>query len=152
MEVFMVSISDSAIRQLADGWFSALDEHAPVERLTEFLVAEGFEMHLPEGILREHSGFADWYNIVSNLFFDEQQKVTSVEAEVNGDEAAVDIGVNWQARRWQPPAAASEWLGFDVRQRWVVVPDPAGEGIKIKSYAINGLTPMPGSASLAPAR
>jgi hypothetical protein len=147
----MPSISDSAIRQLADNWFSALDAHAPVDRLTAFLVAEGFEMRLPEGVLREHSGFTEWYNIVSHMFFDEHQQVTSLEAEVNDGEAAVDIGVNWQARRWQPPAAESEWIGFDVSQHWVVVPDPAGDGVRIKTYAINGLSPMPGSASLATA-
>lgn len=144
-----MSISNSEIRELADGWFAALDSHASLEQLTGFLVDEGFEMHLPEGVLREHSGFAEWYNIVSNLFFDEQQRVTKVDADITGDEASVEIGVNWQARRWHPPAATSDWLGFDVNQSWVVVSGPSGDGVKIKTYTITGLTPMAGSASLA---
>lgn len=143
-----MKISDSAIRELADEWYVALDRHAPLEKVLEFLVDEGLEMRFPEGTMRGHTGFATWYDAVTHRFFDEQHTLTKVDAHIEGDEASVDVLVNWQARMWTPPGATSEWLGFDADQTWIVVPDPEGDGIKIKTYIVNSLNPMPGSASL----
>jgi hypothetical protein len=36
----------------------------------------------------------------------------------------VDVVVNWQARRWRPPAR-SEWLGFDAYHQWEMVRSPS---------------------------
>jgi hypothetical protein len=55
--------------------------------------------------------------------------------------------VNWQARIWNAPAPRSAWLGFDARQTWQVVTDAAGNP-RIATYVVDGLDPMPGSASL----
>lgn len=141
-------LDNSSIRKLADEWYAALQRHAALNEVTEFLVDEGFEMRLPEGVLHGRSDFATWYELVTNRFFDERQAITGFSADVDGDEASVALSVNWQARTWTPPEPTSEWIGFDVNHTWVVVPDRDGAGAKIKTYAINGLTPMPGSASL----
>lgn len=143
-----MSLDNSAIRTFANEWYAALDRHAPLSEVTEFLVDEGFEMRLPEGVLHGRSEFAGWYEIVTNRFFDERQAITGFAADMNGDETSVELSVNWQGRMWTPPAPASEWIGFDVNQSWVVVPAPDGSGARIKTYVINGLAPMPGSASL----
>lgn len=141
-------IDDSSLRTLAHDWYAALDRHAPVYEATEFLLDEGLEMRFPETTVRGHAGFADWYSVVTNRFFDEKHSVTEVTSEGTGDEISVEVVVNWQARIWNPPAASSEWLGFDAYQTWVVVPDPEGNGPKIKTYIVDKLVPMAGSAPL----
>jgi len=145
-------LSDSTIRTLANEWFEALDRHAPLDEVMRFLSNDDeFEMRLPEGVLRGSSGFADWYGMATTRFFDQRQTITSLATESTGDEAdevSVDIDVNWQARTRNPSGPTSQWIGFDVKQTWVVVPGSDGTGAKIKTYSINGLTPMPGSASL----
>lgn len=143
-----MALTGPVIQKLADDWYAALDRHVPLHEALDFLVDKGLEMHFPEGVMREHSGFAKWYDTVTNRFFDERHTVTKVDANINGGDASVDVMVNWQARIWNPPAAESEWLGFDADQTWVVVPDPNGPGAKIKTYTVNALNPMPGSASL----
>lgn len=141
-------LDNHALRTLADDWYAALDRHAPLYEVTGFLLDEGLEMRFPETTVHGHSGFADWYSAVTSRFFDEQHRVTKVTAEGNSGEVSVDVAVNWQAHIWNPPAPASEWLGFDAYQTWIVVPDPAGERPKIKTYIVNSLVPMDGSAPL----
>jgi hypothetical protein len=142
-----MKLSSAAIQTLAEDWYRALDRHVPLTEVLEFLVDEGLEMHFPEGVSRGHAGFADWYNAVTHRFFDERHTLTKVSTHIDGGQASVDVLVNWQARMWTPPAAASEWLGFDADQTWIVVPDPAGR-VKVKTYIVNELRPMAGSASL----
>lgn len=143
-----MALSSPAIRKFAEDWYAALDRHVPLDSALEFLINEGLEMRFPEGTVREQSGFANWYDTVTHRFFDEHHTVTKVDARIDGDEASVDVFVNWQARIWNPPRADSEWLGFDADQTWVVVPDESGSGVRIKTYVVNALNPMPGSASL----
>ena len=49
--------------------------------------------------------------------------------------------------RWHPPAPRSERLDFDAYQRWQLV-DAPGDTIKLQTYIVDRLEPMPGSASL----
>jgi len=135
------------IRKMANDWYSALDRHVPLPEALEFLVDEGLEMQFPEATARGHAGFAEWYKAVTNRFFDEKHVVTKVEGTVQGDEAWVSVLVHWEARMWDPPAPLSAWLGFDANQTWVVVQDGDGRP-KIKTYIVNELTPVTGSASL----
>ncbi len=60
----------------------------------------------------------------------------------------VDVVVNWQARRWRPPAPRSEWLGFDAYQQWDMIRSPASGKPVILRYVVNELRPMPGSKPL----
>lgn len=137
------------IRSLADRWYAALDRHAPLSEVLEFLLDEGLEMQFPEGPVYGREGFAEWYKKVTSRFFDEEHVISKVEPEITGEVAQVSVLVNWQARIWDPPAPRSQWLGFDADQTWIVVPDPRDERIlRIKTYAVNSLKPMPGSAPL----
>jgi hypothetical protein len=129
-------------------WYSALDRHVDLAEALGYLVDEGLEMRFPEGTSRGHTGFADWYKAVTNRFFDEVHELTSVEVTAfAAGLATVAVVVNWQAAIWNPPAAKSQWLGFDAYQTWEVVPGPDGAP-QIKTYIVDALRPMPGSASL----
>jgi hypothetical protein len=105
-------------------------------------------MRFPETTSRGHAGFAEWYDAVTNRFFDEVHTVTDVKVTALTDAAAtVSVVVNWQAKVWNPPAPTSVWLGFDAYQTWEVVAGDAGTP-RIKTYIVDSLEPMPGSASL----
>ena len=142
-----MSLTLPEIRKMAEDWYAALDRHVPLPEALEFLLDEGLEMRFPEATVRGHAGFAEWYKAVTNRFFDEKHVVTRVDGTVAGDEARVSVLVHWEARMWDPPAPLSAWLGFDADQTWVVVPDAAGR-LKIKTYIVNELAPVAGSASL----
>ncbi len=139
-------LTETSIRAFAEEWYRALDRHDDLEDVLGYLVDDGLEMVFPEGTSRGHEGFTAWYKAVTNRFFDEEHKVTAVVPAISGDRAEVQVNVNWQAKIWNPPAATSTWLGFDADQTWVVV--ATEDGPKIKTYIVNDLAPMPGSASL----
>lgn len=139
-------ITERTVRDLADRWYRALDEHVPLADVLRFLVEDDLDMVFPDHTCRDHSGFADWYTMVTNRFFDEEHTVTQVTVAVDGDTATVTIHVNWQAKVWNPPAPNSTWIGFDSDQTWVVV--PGANGPLIRTYVVNSLDPMPGSPAL----
>ena len=47
--------------------------------------------------------------------FDELHAVTHVGITWQDGRCLLDVVVNWQARRWRPPAPRSEWIGFDAQ-------------------------------------
>ncbi len=142
------ALVQEAVQSLAARWYRALDRHDDVESVLEFLVDDGLEMRFPETTSRGHKGFRDWYAAVTHRFFDEVHTLGEVSLTTVGvDGAEVKVVVNWQARIWNPPAAKSQWLGFDAYQTWTVVTGPAS-ALQIKTYVVDDLKPMPGSASL----
>jgi len=141
-------MDETAIRTLAVEWYEALDRHADLPTTLRHLVDEGLEMRFPEATARGHAGFEEWYTAVTHRFFDEVHTVAAVDVTHSSpDHADVTVVVNWQARIWSPPAPRSEWLGFDAYQSWVVVAGPDGIPL-IKTYQVDRLVPMPGSAAL----
>lgn len=138
-------LTEDAIRTFAAEWYTALDEHIPLAGVLPFLTGD-MELKVPEDTFTGHDGFARWYDAVTHRFFDEVHTVTKVEPVIDGDRAVVRVLVNWQAKIWDPPAARSRWLGFDADQTWTVVAGPTGP--QIKTYVVNALDPMPGSAAL----
>ncbi|QES51086.1 hypothetical protein DEJ50_27870 [Streptomyces venezuelae] len=140
-------LTESAIRSFAEKWYVALDQHIPLDQVLAFITGD-LEFRVPEDTFTGHRGFGRWYEAVTHRFFDEVHTVTKVEPviEDGGDRATVRVLVNWQAKIWDPPAARSQWLGFDADQTWTVVSGP--DGPQIKTYEVNELAPMPGSGSL----
>jgi hypothetical protein len=132
----------------ADAWYRALDEHVPAAEIVPMVADRNLEFHLPEGILRGVDAFRQWYEGVIRIFFDEVHTLTSVEVAPAGDRAVVQVVVNWQARRWQPPRPRSEWIGFDAFQTWEMVRSPATGRPVIIRYVVNELRPMAGSPPL----
>ena len=105
-------------------------------------------MQFPEGTVRGVEEFRAWYEGVIRLFFDELHTVTRVGIVWRDDRCLVDVVVNWQARRWNPPAPRSEWIGFDAYQRWELIASPASGRPVVFRYIVDELRPMPGSPPL----
>ena len=142
------ALTKDEIKDLADRWYKALDVHAPLDELLEMLADDGLEMVFPEGTSRGHAGFTEWYERVTRIFFDEVHTLTKVEPKIDGEEADVEVVVNWQAKVWNPPAPKSEWLGFDAFQTWQVARSPESGRVVITKYVVDDLAAMPGSATL----
>lgn len=143
-----MAITEDTIHTLVVEWYQALDRHDELADVLPYLLDEGLEMRFPEVTARGHSGFIDWYKAVTNRFFDEQHTVKTVEiTRIDAQGADLTVVVNWQCKIWNPPAANSEFLGFDAYQRWELVFGP-DEDIWLKTYIVDDMKPMPGSGSL----
>ncbi|HAO31535.1 MAG TPA: nuclear transport factor 2 family protein [Candidatus Competibacter sp.] len=128
-------------------WYHQLDVHAPADHLVA-LVDERVEMQFPEGTVRGAEQFRAWYEGVIRLFFDELHTVTRVGIDWQDGRCLLDVVVNWQARRWRPPAPRSEWIGFDAYQRWEMTVSPNDGRPVVSRYIVDELRPMPGSPPL----
>lgn len=141
------SFSRAEIEAFVADWYHQLDIHAPAEQLVA-LVADQVEMQFPEGAVRGAEAFRTWYEGVIRLFFDELHTVTHVGISWQDDRCLLDVVVNWQARRWRPPAPRSEWIGFDAYQRWEMIASPVSGRPVVVRYIVDELRPMPGSPPL----
>lgn len=142
------TLTDDVIRAAVVEWYRALDRHDPIEAVLPYLIDDGLEMRFPETTSRGHAGFREWYEAVTHRFFDEQHTVTGVDISRTGQTTAtLRVLVNWQARIWDAPAANSQWLGFDATQTWELVAGSDGRPL-VKTYVVDALDPMPGSAAL----
>jgi SnoaL-like domain len=128
-------------------WYRNLDVHAPTDAVAA-MVTDDVEFQLPEGPVIGVSAFRDWYEGVIRIFFDEVHTVERVAVSWKDQRALVKVRVNWQARRWRPPAARSQWIGFDIDQDWDVLRSAATGRLVIARYVVNELRPMPGSPPL----
>lgn len=108
------------IKALVSAWYRALDNHDPLASCLALLADQGLNVQFPDGDIRDAASFKQWYDRVTNLFFDENHNVQTVEATISGDEAVVDVVVGWQASWWEPPAAKSKRTSMDATQRWTV--------------------------------
>lgn len=117
-----VSLTEENIRAFAAAWYYALDIHAPVEDCLKLLADENLEMIFPEKTMRSEAEFREWYHNVTNFFFDENHYVQSVQIEMSGEEAHLDISVGWQASWWIPPTAKSKRTSMNATQKWTVRP------------------------------
>jgi len=141
-------LTEAAVRQMVLDWYRLLDRHAPLAELLALLADGDLVMRFPEGEVRGHAGFTEWYERVTRVFFDEVHTVTRAAVDLRDPARAdVDVVVSWQARTWDPPAAQSVYLGFDAYQSWVVENGPAGTPV-ITTYVVDELRPLPGSATL----
>lgn len=140
-------LTEESVRQFVQDWYDALDRHDPIADVLPYLSRNGLTMRFPEATLHNVADFRDWYDAVTHRFFDEVHELKRVDVRlVSPAHADVSVVVNWQARVWNPPAARSEWLGFDASQTWSVVLQDGAP--RIRSYSVDDLAPMPGSAEL----
>lgn len=139
------------IRRFAADWFHKLDIHAPSAEVVP-LVGTDLEMALPEGPIRGRDAFRSWYEGVIAIFFNEVHELHTVEADGDpaGPEGAkVRVVVRWEASFWKPPSAWAPRLNMVARQRWTLGRDPENGGrLVIRSYQVDALDPLPGSAPL----
>ena len=128
-------ITDDQIKRFAAAWYQLLDFHLPIEQAYTFLADSGLNIQFPDGDIRDFPSFKKWYDRVTNLFFDENHYVQTVDARISGDEAVADIVVGWQASMWNPPEAKSRRVSMDATQRWTVRrSDKNAFGLVIATY------------------
>ena len=144
----MSPLTEAELIAFGDEWYHKLDIHAPMVELLPMLADEELEMQFPETTVYGHAGFEGWYQTVIRLFFNEVHKVTELNVKLSAEQADVQIVVNWQAYRWNPPAAKREWTGFDAAQRLVFKRSPQTGKPVITKYIVDSLTPMEGSPAL----
>jgi len=113
-------LSEENIKKFVAAWYYALDVHAPIEEISRFLADKGLNVQFPDGNITDMGSFKTWYDRVTNLFFDENHYVQTVDAKVSGDQAELDIVVGWQASWFEAPAAKSKRTSMDATQRWTV--------------------------------
>lgn len=128
-------ITQEQIKTFVAAWYRALDNHDPIEECYTLLAEDGLSMQFPDGDIRDYASFKKWYDRVTNLFFDENHYVQTVEATISGDTAVVDVIVGWQASWWEAPAAKSKRVSMDATQRWTVRRSLRNRfGLEIVSY------------------
>jgi len=113
-------ITQEQIKTFVAAWYRALDNHDPIEDCYTLLAEDGLSMQFPDGDIHDYASFKKWYDRVTNLFFDENHYVQTVEATIEGESAVVDVLVGWQASWWEAPAAKSKRVSMDATQRWTV--------------------------------
>ena len=143
-----MQLSNREIEQFATDWYKKLDVHASVLELLPLLSDDGLRMKLPEAELFGQAAFVEWYEGVIRMFFDEVHTVKEVSAVTTDQGSSVKVVVNWQAKRWKPPAANSEWIGFDAYQTLLLRKSHETGKPVIVSYVVDELRPMPGSPQL----
>jgi len=141
-------LTEAEVQQFAADWYRALDVHAPMVDLLPMIAGDDLEMQLPEGVRRGNAGFEEWYQTVIRLFFDESHAVKEAKLTSTGDPADVSVVVNWQASRWNPPAAQSDRINADAYQRWVVRRSAETGKPEIVTYIVDDLKYLEGSAEL----
>lgn len=128
-------LTEAEIKTFVAAWYQALDFHVPFDQAWTMLADEGLNVQFPDGDIRDKASFKKWYDRVTNLFFDENHYVQSVQAKIDGDTAVLDIVVGWQASWWEPPSAKSKRTSMDATQRWTVRRSSKNAyGIEIVNY------------------
>jgi ketosteroid isomerase-like protein len=138
------------VQRFMERWYlELLDTHAPAEDLVD-CVADDAEMRFPEVTVFGVDAFRDWYDRIVTTFFDEVHTITrnDVTVAADGQSAEVKVDVNWQAKVWIPPAAKSQWIGFDAGQTHEVRRSPKTGQPMIQVYGVDTFVAMPDSSNL----
>jgi len=141
-------LTEDELRQFVVDWFDLLDVHAPVDQVLPLVAEDDLEMVFPEVTVHGQGSFKEWYAKVTNRFFDEVHTLNEQRFSTAGDRGEIGLDLNWQAKIWQPPAAKSQWLGFDVLQTWEMRRSGRTGKPEIVRYIVTKFDPMPGSAPL----
>src|SRR5262245_47000741 len=89
------------IAEFAAAWYRALDVHAPIKECRSMLAADSLNMHFPDGDIRDFASFQEWYEAVTNLFFDEKHTVQKIDIRGSTEnQADLTVVVRWQASWW----------------------------------------------------
>ncbi len=146
----LAPLTEDEVKRFMEKWYlELLDTHAPAEDVV-VCVADDAEMRFPEATVVGVEAFRDWYDRIVNTFFDEVHVITrnDVTVAADGQSAEVKIDLNWQAKVWIPPAAKSQWIGFDAGQTHQVVRSATTGQPVIQVYGVDTFVAMPGSSNL----
>jgi hypothetical protein len=142
------SLTEAEVRQFVAQWFHLLDIHAPLEDFLAMVADEGIEFRFPEVTVTDRAGLTQWYNRVTNTFFDEVHTTKELAITTDGDRATVKILTQWQESTWNPPAPKSERLMFLAGQTWEVKrSEKTGQPVVV-TYFVESFEPVGGSGTL----
>ena len=131
----MAAITMDQIKDFVAAWYRDLDFHVPLDEIYTLLADQGLDVQFPDGDIKDRASFKQWYDRVTNLFFDENHNVQTIDAKIDGNMAILDIVVGWQASWWEPPSAKSKRVSMDATQRWTVRPSRKNPyGLEIVTY------------------
>jgi SnoaL-like domain len=111
-------LTEVEVRQFVAHWFHCLDIHVPLEEFLAMVADEGIEFRFPEVTVTDKAGLTQWYNRVTNTFFDEVHTTKELSITTQGDHATVKILTEWQESSWNPPAPRSERATYLAGQTW----------------------------------
>jgi ketosteroid isomerase-like protein len=146
----LAPLTEDEVKRFMERWYlELLDTHAPPDDLA-VCVADDAEMRFPEVTVFGVDAFRDWYDRIVTTFFDEVHTITrnDVTVAADGQSAEVKVDVNWQAKVWIPPAAKSQWIGFDAGQTHEVRRSPKTGEPMIQVYGVDTFVAMPNSSNL----
>ena len=146
----LAPLTEDEVKRFMERWYlELLDTHAPADDLV-VCVADDAEMRFPEVTVFGVDAFRDWYDRIVTTFFDEVHTITrnDVTVAADGQSAEVKVDVNWQAKVWIPPAAKSQWIGFDAGQTHEVRRSPRTGEPMIQVYGVDTFVAMPNSSNL----
>ncbi|PYC86932.1 hypothetical protein C7C46_05440 [Streptomyces tateyamensis] len=130
------------IKQYVADWYVALDNHVPWDEVTEYLVSEadGIRFIFPEVTVTDYAGLKNWYDTVTNRFFDEAHTVELSDVEAADGFYKVHVIVRWQTRIWNPPQPKSQALDFRADQSWEIVFVDGKP--KLRTYDVTSFVPL----------
>ncbi len=141
-------LTESEVRAFVDDWYRALDVHVPLDEFLAMVADEGIEFRFPEVTVTDKAGLTQWYNRVTNTFFDEVHETKELAITTAGDQAEVKILTLWQPSVWNPPAARSERMAFHARQTWKVRRSPTTGKPVVATYIVDSFEPVGGTGAL----
>jgi hypothetical protein len=131
-------ISEAEVKTLAIDWYEKLTEKVPRNQYISLLSEKNLRMEFPNGdIFVEWNGFQNWYEQVTNTFFDQTHILKHLEVKPVSDCAEVKIVVYWEASMWQPPAPKSQRIMLDAYQNWVVQRSLTTQLPVIQTYVVD---------------
>jgi len=146
----MEPLTEEEVKAFMERWYlELLDKHAPSAEL-EACVAEDAEMRFPEVTVYGIDAFRDWYDRIVSTFFDEVHEITRNDVTIapDGQSAEVKIDLRWEAKVWVPPAAKSQWIGFNAGQTHEVRRSSKTGEPMIQVYGVDTFVAMEGSSNL----
>ena len=146
--VILAPLTEAEARQFVDDWFQRLDVHDPSEEVLPLVADEDVQMKFPEATLYGKDEFKNWYEGVIRIFFDEVHTLQRLNIKTGANQATVDLILQWEASRWNAPAAKSERLAFTAVQTWILERSPITQKAVITRYIVNELIPLPGYPAL----
>ena len=142
-------LTEQEIITFVSGWYDALDLHVPLEDAYHLVSDQDLKMQYPDGDIRDFAGFKKWYDLITNLYFDENHYVQSVIINLKGTEADLEVVVGWQANWFPAPAPKSKRTSLNAYQRWKVRRSTRNRyGVEIVECVVDRFEYAPGFAQL----
>ncbi len=150
MTTAIAPLTEAEVKQVVDDWYRALDVHVTLDEFMTMVADGELEFRFPEVIVTDREGVAQWYNRVTNTFFDEIHETKELAITVNpaGDQAEVKIMTHWQASVWNPPAPNSERIAFLAGQTWNVRRSPTSGKPVVVAYIVDSFEPVGDTGAL----